>query len=203
MSQETSSPAVAKTFGIIHLVYFGIFLLLSAYGVYSLYFASGAPQGDPVSQEIMNIQHELIGIPSVKAYYLVSQVVGFAMLAVLLVAGLQLLKRQPLGRTLSLFFAWASIVTGILSTVMYMLLVSPTYKELLAGSSLDENVLQGVQMMANFQPVLMFCCSALYPIIILIFLLPEKFARSLAPVPAADAVPPTEPPAEPPVPAHE
>jgi hypothetical protein len=203
MSQETSSPAVAKTFGIIHLVYFGLFLLLSVYGVYSLYFASGAPQSDPVSQEMASIQRELITIPSVKVYFLISQVVGFALLAVLLVAGLQLLKRQPLGRMLSLVFAWASIVTGILSTVLYMLLVQPTYKELLAGSSLDENVLKGVQMMSNAQPFLMFCCSALYPIIILIFLLPEKFARSLAPAPATEVAPPDGPPAEPPAPTQE
>jgi hypothetical protein len=203
MSQETSSPAVAKTFGIIHLVYFGIFLLLSVYGVYSLYFASGTPQGDPVSQEMASIQRELITIPSVKVYFLISQVVGFALLAVLLVAGLQLLKRQPLGRMLSLVFAWASIVTGILSTVLYMLLVQPTFKELLAGSSLDENVLQGVQMMSNVQPIMMFCCSALYPIIILIFLLPEKFARSLAPVTASDEAPPDHPTAGPPAPTQE
>lgn len=203
MSQEISSPAVAKTFGIIHLVYFGIFFLLTLYGVYSLFFASTAAQDNPVAQEMTNIQHELMSMPSVKAYYVISMGVSLAILAVLLVAGLQLLKRQPLGRMLSLVFAWASIVTGILSTVLYMLLVSPTYKELLAGSALDENVLQGVQMMANVQPVLMFCCSALYPIIILIFLLPEKFARSLAPVPTTDAAPPTEPPVEPPAPAQE
>ena len=203
MSQETSSPAVAKTFGIIHLVYFGIFFLLTVYGIYSLFFASTAAQDNPVAQEMTNIQHELMSMPSVKAYYLISMGVSLAMLAVLLVAGLQLLKRQPLGRTLSLVFAWASIVTGILSTVLYMLLVSPTYKELLAASSLDENVLQGIQMMANAQPVMMFCCSALYPILILIFLLPEKFARSLGPVPAAETVAPAEPPVEPPAPKQE
>ena len=173
MSQEVSSPAVAKTFGIIHLVYFGIFLLLSLYGVYSL--------------------------PSVKVYFIGAQVVGFALLAVLLVAGLQLLKRNLLGRTLSLTYAWASIVTGILSTVLYMLLVQPTYTELLAASSLPEQALGPMQMMSKIQPIMMFCCSALYPIIMLIFLLPEKFARSLTgPLVEPEVSPTTETPSEPP-----
>ena len=199
MSQEVSSPAVAKTFGIIHLVYFGIFLLFSLYGVYSLFLASPAAQDNPVAQEMTNIQHELMTIPSVKVYFIGAQVVGFALLAVLLVAGLQLLKRNLLGRTLSLTYAWASIVTGILSTVLYMLLVQPTYTELLAASSLPEQALGPMQMMSKIQPIMMFCCSALYPIIMLIFLLPEKFARSLTgPLVEPEVSPTTETPSEPP-----
>jgi hypothetical protein len=199
MSQEVSSPAVAKTFGIIHLVYFGIFFLFSLYGLYSLFLASPASQDNPVAQEMSSIQHELMTIPSVKAYFIGAQVVGFILLAVLLVAGIQLLMRKPLGRILSLAYAWASIVTGILSTVLYMLLVQSTYTELLAASSIPEQALAGIQVMSKAQPVLMFCCSALYPILILIFLLPEKFARSLTATTVEPEAPlATDPPVEPP-----
>ena len=69
----------------------------------------------------------------------------------------------------------------------------PAEVDLYMASGLDENMVNAMVMTAKFKPFLGICCGLPYPVIILIFMLPEKFARSLTGS-AAAAVPEVIPP---------
>lgn len=179
INEDASSPTVAKVFGIIHIVYASIMVLFTVYSLVMMFTGPVMPEGTPGAEEIIGIQKELMGTPKVQVFMITSIVISLALIAVLFVAGLKLLKKQLPGRTLSLFYAWAGVVSTILSTVLYHLIVHRTYEELLLSSSLEQQMVDGMMMVAKFQPLFMLCCGAVYPVILLIFMMPEKFARSL------------------------
>jgi len=179
MNEETSSPTVAKVFGIINIVYASIMVLFIVYSVVMIFSGPMMQAQAPGMEEIATIQKELMETPKVRIFLITGLVLSLALVAVLFVGGLKLLKKQLLGRTLSLFYAWAGIVSAILSAVLYHLIVGRTYEELLLSSSLEQQMVDGMMMVSKFQPLFQLCCGGLYPVLLLIFMMPEKFARSL------------------------
>ncbi len=196
MNEEVSSPGVAKTFGIIHLVFAGISAIFLIIGIISL--ATGGSSmsfgGDaPGAEEIAQIQQDLMAMPAFKANMYIGLLVGVLTTILLVIAGLHLLKHQPSGRTLSLAYAGVGIAFTIISVAFNYLAIMPAELDLYMASGLDENVVNAMMMTAKFKPFFGICCGLPYPVIILIFMLPDKFARSLtgrAAAAAPEVIPP-------------
>jgi len=100
------------------------------------------------------------------------------MCVLLMVAGVHLLKHKVLGRTLSLVYASVGIIIAVTQAVLTFLLISRYKAELILASDLPENI-QDILLLTQgkITPAGMLCCGLVYPIILLIFMLPEKFAR--------------------------
>lgn len=182
MNEEVSSPGVAKTFGIIHLVFAGLGAIFLIIGIVSLATGGSGMSfgGDaPGAEEIQQIQQDLMALPAFKANMYIGIVVGVLMTVLLVVAGLHLLKHQPSGRTLSLAYAGIGIAYTIISVAFNYLAIMPSEVDLYMASGLDENMVNAMVMTAKFKPFFGICCGLPYPLIILIFMLPAKFARSL------------------------
>jgi len=190
MNEEVSSPGVAKTFGIIHLVYAGLGAIMLIFAVIGLVTGSSGVSfgGDaPGAEEITQIQNDLMAMPAVKANIYIGIVIGVLMTVLLVVAGLHLRKHLPSGRTLSLAYAGIGIAYTIISVAFNYLAIMPAEVDLYMASGLDENMVSAMTMTAKFKPFFGICCGLPYPVIILIFMLPEKFARSLTGSAAATA----------------
>lgn len=169
--------------------------------IFGLFFSGKMKFGGSgaMGEEIQNITRELMEIPSVKMISYGSAAVSVVLCGILIAAGILLLQRKMPGRTLSLVYAVAALIHTVIGSILQYLVVNRYYVELLAGSSLDEAVQSSMAMTMKFQPLFYICCFGLYPVLILVFLLPEKFARSLsetspAEAPPAESVPPVEPP---------
>jgi len=179
MEQEKSSPLVAKVFGIINIIYGLILLGLT---LFSLFFKEklSSMGSSEISEQMREITHQVYATPKVQIVFYVSSVVIVILLAILIIAGIKLLKKDLLGRTLSIVYGWCAIGYTILLTLASYLIINPVYKELVLASDIPDQVQKGLLISINVQGITNICCFGLYPIILLIFMTPQKFYNSLA-----------------------
>ena len=175
---KPAAPGTVKAFGIINIVLGAIFLLLTLWGLYAM-MRTPAAGDNPIEQEMLEVQRLLMELPAVNIFTYAGLVVGLGLTALLIAGGVFLLQRHPLGRTLSLVFAVGSLVQGVFSAIYQFVVIQPHYVELLLGSGLEDSILQGMVIGARLQPVFTLLCSGIYPVILLIFVLPQRFADAL------------------------
>ena len=179
MGSDKSIPTKVKVFGIIHIIYAALGVIMIIMGLmFSSGVTIGGPGNDPASEEMKAIEAQYQEIPQVQAVTYGGFIVGGLMCVLLIIAGVHLLKHKILGRTLSLVYASSGIIIAVIQAVLTFLLISKYKAELILASDLPENV-QDILLLTQgkIAPAGMLFCGLVYPVILLIFMLPEKFAR--------------------------
>jgi len=187
MENQVQIPGKVKAFGIIHLVFGGLGVLLTIFGMINIF--TGGMGGSPEAEAIQEVISRYYSIPMVMTYNLASMIISLALAGLLIFAGIKLLKFLVAGRTLSLVYAWITIVWTIIGGALNYLISNKYLTEILYSSDLPDAMMQAVEMQFKFAPVVALCCL-IYPIVILIVMLPEKYARLFPDyVPEEDSTP--------------
>lgn len=179
MEQETASPTVAKVFGIIHIVFSILGFLQLAYILIFVPMMMNMEGLPADAQAQLEQAREVMENPTIRLHMYGSSIIYAILNVILFAAGIFLLKKRTAGRTLSITYAAGTLVTTVISTIISMLVIWPIMANYMeeAGSSKYTGLAIGL------------CCYGIYPILVLIFMLPEKFARSLS---APSDIPPAE-----------
>ncbi|MCW1926588.1 hypothetical protein OKA05_28810 [Luteolibacter arcticus] len=115
-------PQVVKIFGILHLVFAGLGIILGIWGFFSMKFTTmiqGMSPNDPSMVVQRKYAEDLWPVTVMNSTFLL----GLA--ALLLVAGLKLVYSKPDGVMWSNRYAWTSITTKIISLVVVLTYVLP------------------------------------------------------------------------------
>ncbi len=180
---EGEGPSRApKVFGILHLVIGGLsvllFLGLFIFGLVMRNSMQNVSM-DERTRVMMEVSRELENVPVIR-------ISGFTMMAfsllftgLLIGAGVLLVKARKSGRLLSLCYAVGNIVFGIVNIAFHEIVVKSHYTRIIE-STLDpatQNMLLKWMSIQTF--AVNCCCCFVYPVLILIFMLPERFGRDL------------------------
>ena len=111
--QGAPQPTSVKVFGILNLVFgiWGVFgTLMSVIGIAVMFFADqqGAINGQNI-WATMTQNNQVNGV-----FIVLSMILGSVFSVVLIVAGVSLLRSKKRGRTLSIVYAWFTIVFQVL-----------------------------------------------------------------------------------------
>jgi hypothetical protein len=175
MENQVEIPSKVKAFGIIHMVYAGLGILMSIWGFIQV-FTGGMGGGSPEAQAMQETMTRYMNIPAVKIFNIGNNLVSIALYALLIFAGIKLLKFLVAGRALSLAYAWISIVWSIIGGATSYFITNKYLQEVLMTSDLPESMIQGIEIPLKIAPAFALCCL-IYPIVILIVMMPEKYAR--------------------------
>lgn len=181
-------PGSIKVFGIMHLVVSAYGILMGVIGLVGTMFfqgmskglASGSMPGGPSSSEqetaMMQYMNEL------KPFTYVSLAFSFFLAAMLIIAGIGLLKSRNSGRLLSIRYAWLSIITKLITLVYTFTHVIPATKRM------TETLYQGMPgAMSNtmgsvmqYSQVFSILITFTYPVVVLFMMKSEKVRQYLA-----------------------
>lgn len=181
-------PGSIKVFGIMHLVVAAYGILMGVIGLVGTMFfqgmskglASGSMPGGPSSSEqetaMMQYMNEL------KPFTYVSLAFSFFLAAMLIIAGIGLLKSRNSGRLLSIRYAWLSIITKLITLVYTFTHVIPATKRM------TETLYQGMPgAMSNtmgsvmqYSQVFSILITFTYPVVVLFMMKSEKVRQYLA-----------------------
>ena len=181
--EEGEGPSRApKVFGILHLVIGGLsvllFLGLFIFGLIMRNSMQNVSM-DERTRVMMEVSRELENVPVIR-------ISGFTMMAfsllftgLLIAAGVLLVKARKSGRLFSLGYAVGNIIFGIVNIAFHEIVVKSHYTRIIE-STLDpatQNMLLKWMSIQTF--TVNCCCCFVYPVLILIFMLPERFGRDL------------------------
>lgn len=162
-------PTSVTVFGILNIVFaaFGIFGLIFSIALFYL----PADTNNPVIKLI----HES---PAYAAWIKVCIPLGLLSCAVLLAAGIGLLRLRPWGRTLSIAYAIYAVVFGLVGTVVNFIFVTQPMIE-------QAHQQQGPQAAGAMGAVIGGsiggCFGLIYPVLLLIFMLRPVVAAAFRP----------------------
>lgn len=162
-------PTSVTVFGILNLVFaaFGFIAIIFT----ALLFIMPQPANSP--NPVIQLIHDN---STYAAWMVISAGLGVLSSIALLASGIGLLKMRAWARTLSIVYAIYAIIMIVVGTaVNYVFLVQP----LLAQSQNQS----GPQAAAAISGTIGGCFGAIYPILLLIFMLLPKVANSLRPPP--------------------
>lgn len=181
-------PGSIKVFGIMHLVVAAYGILMGVIGLFGTLFfkgmskglASGSMPGGPSSgeQESAMLQY----VNELKPFTYISLAFGFFLAAMLIMAGIGLLKSRDSGRLLSIRYAWLSIITKLITLVYTFTHVIPATKRM------TETLYQGMPgAMSNtmgsvmqYSQVFSILITFTYPVVVLFMMKSEKVRQYLA-----------------------
>lgn len=181
-------PGSIKVFGIMHLVVAAYGLFMGVMGLIGTLFfqgmskglSSGSMPGGPSSGEqqaaMLQYMNEL------KPFTYVSLAFSFVLAVMLIIAGIGLLKSRDSGRQMSIRYAWASIITKLISLGFTIAIVIPATKRM------TDTLYQGMPgTMSNtmgsvmqYSQVFSILVTFTYPVIVLFMMKSEKVRQYLA-----------------------
>ena len=171
-------PTAVTVFGILNIV-FAALGFLGAIGSFFTMFIMPNTANNPV----LKIVHEQ---PVMYWWTLSALVAGLALSALLLIAGIGLLKMKPSGRVMSVYYSIANLVLGVASLLVNgVFLISPLLAE--AGKSSGPEAAGAVGGVIG--GVCGGSCALVYPIVLLIFMTRPKLVAAFNP-PAPPPLPP-------------
>ena len=147
-------PVSATVFGVLHLI-FGI---LGAVGTPLNFISiSMINSHDRPPNPAWDVMRDT---PGYMTFYIASLAIGFVMSIVLIVAGMGLLKDKPSGRTLSIWYGFASLLIGVGSTAINFFLL---YEPLSQLGGPEGTIILAIGFIGA-------AVGAIYPILTLIFM---------------------------------
>lgn len=182
---EDEEPSRApKVFGVLHLILGGLSILAFAtiliLGLVMRHSLDRV-QMDERTRVMLELSQELESITAVRVNGYIIQVLTVVLTGLLIAGGVYLLKKRRRGRTMSLFYAVGNILFGISQIAFHEIVMKSHYARLLADSSTVDPTMQSVIM--KWYSVQTFalgcCCCFVYPVLILVFMLPERFGKNL------------------------
>lgn len=161
-------PAAIKVFGIINLV-------MAAFGLFGtcfslLPFIMDLKTPNPVLDMMKENQFY-------RSYTIFSIILSFVLVSVLGIGGIGLLQNRLWGRTLSMIYAIAAIVTGLVGIMIsYLYLVQPMLEKANQMAPGPEKAAMQVGAIGG-----MFggCFGLIYPVILLVFMTRPRIVQAL------------------------
>jgi hypothetical protein len=177
-------PQQVKVLGILHLVFAGIGTVGVAIGVMMLLFKEAMFHMQENAGELQAQQAQfsraVMEATNVVNWY--GYVANLLLAALLLVAGIGLLKRKLGGLRWSMIYAWTSIVTKVGNLLLFSLLVIPKLDKLFAGLDLSSPMLKMMGPMMRTTTiasgVLTPILTCIYPILVLILVNRDSVKKS-------------------------
>jgi len=170
-----AQSSIPKVFGIIHIVYAALGIMLSLATVVALFAAKafvGNLEGE--SNEFNAMFDELGGL---MIYIYVDGAVKIILGVVLLIAGIGLLKKKLWAKNISVFWAVARIVAAVGMTILTMGPAREFQEKMSeAGGSQQEQFQLALQGAGNIIGVVLVC---IYPVLTMIFLTKKHVTDSL------------------------
>jgi hypothetical protein len=170
------APQAVKVFGILHLVFAGFGVVFGLWGFVSMKFLSmvqGAAPSDPAIVMQRKYMEDLWPVTVMSSTFML----GLA--ALLLVAGLKLVRSKPDGIMWSNRYSWTSITAKLISLVVALVYVLPLTNRMMgeimgntkgmpAGSAqMMSGVMKSVSSISTVVTPLLSC---IYPLLALYFL---------------------------------
>lgn len=152
---EIAQPRVARptsvtVFGVLNIVFGGLGLMCAPFAIFALLMPQPA-------------QSPVYYAPGMQIFTLFSYGLGLLMSAVLLTAGIGLLKQRRWGRQTSYFYGWFAIVWGILSLAVTIVM----YGSNAAGSSGQESA---AAIGGLFGGICGGIIGLIYPVLLVVFM---------------------------------
>ena len=171
-------PTAVTVFGILNIVFAALGFLGGIFSALTM-FILPHDTSNPVFK-MMNEQ------PTLYWWTLLATVIGVALAALLLVAGIGLLKMKPSGRVMSVYYSIATLVLGLVGLVINsVFLISPLVAQAEKSSGPEAaGAVGGV-----IGGVCGGSCALIYPIVLLIFMTRPKLVAAFNP-PAPPPLPP-------------
>jgi hypothetical protein len=183
-AEEEEPSRAPKVFGVFHLVLGGLSILAFATILilgFVMRHSLDRVQMDDRTRVMLELSQELENITAVRVNGYLIQAVTVILTGLLIAAGVYLLKKRKRGRTLSLAYAVGNILFGISQMAFHEIVMKSHYARLLVDSSSIDPAMQSVIM--KWYSVQTFalgcCCCFVYPVLILVCMLPERFGKNL------------------------
>mgnify|MGYP007059403032 CR=1 FL=1 len=160
-NKQLSKPVSAMVFGILHLVFGVPGLLCSPFNFITINMIESSNRPANAALDVMR------DTPGYMTYYKGTIIVGVVMAAVLVAAGVGLLKGRPWGRTLSIIYCCVAICLGIGATFAHFYFLYEPLSQV-SGPEGTGAMIGGI-IGAVIGPI--------YPIITLIFMFRKNFVE--------------------------
>ena len=167
--QSSSTPTVLMVFGILNIIFGALGLCGSIFGVIGMLAPQPPGDANPVMKAMENPVYETINMVNVG--------LGFIFAVVLLVAGILLLKRNPMGRTLSMVYAVYSMISVVVGLAVFFAFVYGPLAEAVEAEVGPEGQAMKIAVMAGMG--MGVCFGLAYPVTLLFFMMTEKVKRAL------------------------
>ena len=132
-------PPAVKAFGVIHLVFAGFGCLMGVWGLVAPFISDKFVRaGTPGYQAQISYQHEMRWATWMNTSF------TLIVTALLVIAGLKLVRSQPDGVKWSNRYAWTSIITKLLSLVITVSWILPATQRMM-GETMKSTGLHGKQ----------------------------------------------------------
>lgn len=172
-------PKRIQVFGVLHVVFGGLGLLNIVLGLVIMplqtMMLSKQVRTSPSEDQRMIAEMQLKIYEKIGELNWINSLMGAVVAALILAAGITLLKRRKIGLKLSNTYAWVSIGAKVVGVVIFFLVVKPMITEAMEeiipeGSKEGETVLMVFNIIMAVAGVLGPVLAAIYPIITLVML---------------------------------
>lgn len=175
-------PAQIRVLAILHLVFGGIGLIGTAFGLVMQVFSKSILAGSGEAGPEVKMQQAMAAAGQTHQYLSAGFSVLLAIL--LLVAGVGLLKNKLTGLKVSNVYAWISIASKVALGVLFFTHVLPALNTAIEGmlgsaAKADQGVLSIAKMTMVVSGVVTPLVSCIYPILVLVLLNRESVRKHL------------------------
>ena len=169
-------PTSVTVFGILNIV-FAVFGICGVLAIVTMFTMMGMDLNNPAFQNNPTMQ-AIQDSPAYAAWLKISVVLGLVAAAVLLAAGIGLLKLKPWARMLSIIYGIFEIVWIIIGTVVnFIFLVQPMLEKAHAAQGPEAAGAIGGAIGGMFGG----CIGIIYPVLLLIFMTRPKVVAAFRP----------------------
>lgn len=178
-------PGAIKTFGVIHLIIAGYGIITGLFSLLSTIFfqqftqnfsGSSGPSGANQEMTMMSYMSEL------QVYTYSAIAFSFILAAMLIIAGIGLLKGREKGRVMSIRYAWTSMGMKLITLIFTIVVVMPATKRMTETmySGMPGGVSNTMGSIMQYSQVFGILISFAYPILVLVMMKGEKVKEYLA-----------------------
>lgn len=168
---ELGQPQTVKVFGIMHVIFAGYGLLMAVWTVFVLVVGNPfenmfpkTPQMDAQAKAQAAMQEDMMPMT------VISTVLTVIVAAIMLRAGILLLKKRGSGLRWSNRYAWSSLASKVVNIVMTFIYTVPAMKQMAAVTAGGVMPVGQMEMIMIGTMLMTFVVMSAYPIITLILL---------------------------------
>lgn len=171
---DLGQPQTVKVFGIMHVIFAVLGLLMCAWTVFEMVAGNPLenmlPQGPQTPQMEAQAKAEAAMEESMRPMTVISTVLTVIVAAIMLKAGILLLKRRRSGLAWSNRYAWASLASKVVNIALTFIYTVPAMKQMAAATAGGVMTAGQMEMIMIGSMLVTFALMAAYPILALVLL---------------------------------